>query len=417
MKIIFSAALMLATGVTSASAQQDVITFVHVEQNAAVVEYWERLAQAFEAKNPGVNVDLQYIEANAFKQKMVTQLQSAERPDIIYSWAGGVMRQQVEAGVIADITDTFPAEAKSALLPAAADAFAIDGRTYGIPFRMTQLGVFHNKDKLAAANVDPDTLSTWDGFMAAVAALKAAGEVPLVVGGADKWPLMFYWSGLSLQLGGSMAFTQALSGEGDGFASAPFVRAGELFQELVALDPFQPGFLGTKYGQSAGQFGDGKGAMMVVPDFVLNGMKANAADGIGIPLDKLGFMPFPRVVDGTSETDLTIGGINGWLVTKDASPKAVDFLAFFMSPDNQREAAQKAFYIPAVKGLEGDLSNPIHQVISGYLAKSTYHQNFYDQVLGASVGAVVNDISAELAAGDITPEVAARRVQDAYANE
>ena len=130
---------------------------------------------------------------------------------------------------------------------------------------MTQLGIFYNDDMLAEANIDPASLATWDGFLAAVKTLKAAGETPLVVGGADKWPLMFYWSSLSLRSGGSKAFQSALAGEGDGFASAPFVRAGELFSQLVELEPFQPGYMGTKYGQSAGQFGDGEGAMMVVP--------------------------------------------------------------------------------------------------------------------------------------------------------
>ena len=417
MKKLFGAALLLSTMMTQGWAQQDVITFVHVEQNPAIQAYWESLAQKFEAANPDVDVQLQYIEANAFKQKMTTQLQSDDRPDIISSWAGGVLRQQVEAGVIEDITGKLDAATADALMPAASGAFAIDGKTYGVPFRMTQLGVFYSKDKLAAAKVDPESLTAWDGFLKAVEMLKAAGETPLIVGGADKWPLMFYWSGLSLQSGGSEAFTTALAGEGDGFAAAPFVRAGELFQSLVKLEPFQAGFMGTKYGQSAGQFGDGKAAMMVVPDFVLNGMKANAADGVGIPLEKLGFVPFPSVPDGTSEKDLTMGGINGFLVTKGASPKAAAFLSFFMHPDNQREAAQKSFYIPAVKGLEGDLANPIHRTIAGHLAKSTYHQNFYDQALGASVGAVVNDVSADLAAGNITPEEAARTVQEAYASE
>ncbi len=31
--------------------------------------------------------------------------------------------------------------------------------------------------------------------------------------------------------------------------------------------------------------------------------------------------------------------------------------------------------------------------------RSKYHQIFYDQMLGPSVGAVVNDVSADLAAG------------------
>ncbi|WP_309085490.1 extracellular solute-binding protein [Chelativorans sp.] len=413
----FWAAMALTASVAAAAAQEDVITVVHVEQNPAVQEFWEDLAKKFESANQGVDVQFQYLEAEAFKQKMTTLLQSSDRPDIIYSWAGGVLRAQVEAGVIADLTEKLDPAAKDMLLPAALDAFTLDGRIYGVPVRMTQVGIFYNKDMLGAANVDPASLATWDGFLKAIETLKAAGTTPLVVGGADKWPLMFYWSGLALRAGGSAAFEAAVAQEGEGFAAAPFVRAGELFQQLTALEPFQSGYMGTKYGASVGQFGDGKGAMMLVADFVLNGMKANAADGVGIPLDRLGFAPLPTVEGGADEPNATLGGINGWLVTEGASPRAADFLAFFMQPENQRMAAQKSFYIPTVKGLEAELANPIHQVISANLAKSTYHQNFYDQALGAAVGAVVNDVSAELAAGNMTPEEAADAVQEAYAFE
>ena len=48
------------------------------------------------------------------------------------------------------------------------------------------------------------------------------------------------------------------------------------------------------------------------------------------------------------------------------------------------------------------------------MANSKYHQIFYDQMLGPSVGAVVNDISADLAGGRIKPEEAAQAVQEAW---
>ena len=52
--------------------------------------------------------------------------------------------------------------------------------------------------------------------------------------------------------------------------------------------------------------------------------------------------------------------------------------------------------------------------IAQNLAKSKYHQNFYDQSLGPSVGRVVNDVTAEIAGGSMTPEAAAKAIQDAY---
>jgi raffinose/stachyose/melibiose transport system substrate-binding protein len=60
------------------------------------------------------------------------------------------------------------------------------------------------------------------------------------------------------------------------------------------------------------------------------------------------------------------------------------------------------------------VQRPILKQIAGNVARSPYHQLFYDQMLGPSVGAVVNDISAELAGGRIKPADAANKVQQAW---
>ena len=60
------------------------------------------------------------------------------------------------------------------------------------------------------------------------------------------------------------------------------------------------------------------------------------------------------------------------------------------------------------------MQRPILKQLAANVARSNYHQLFYDQMLGPSVGAVVNDISAELAAGRIKPVDAANKVQAAW---
>jgi raffinose/stachyose/melibiose transport system substrate-binding protein len=47
------------------------------------------------------------------------------------------------------------------------------------------------------------------------------------------------------------------------------------------------------------------------------------------------------------------------------------------------------------------------------LSKTTYHQNYFDQDLGPSVGRVINDVSVAVAAGQQTPEAAAAAIQEA----
>jgi len=414
-RFAMAAAFVAASLAGGTAALADVtVRMLHVEQNPDVIAYWNDIARRYEAANAGVKVEVQYLENEAYKKKLTTLLQSSDKPNIIYSWGGGVLRDQVKAGVIEDLTPVMDAAWKDRFVPAAVQAYTVDGKLYGVPMHTSQVGFFYNKDLFAKANVDAASIKTWDDLLATVKKLQDAGITPIITGGADKWPVHFYWSHLAMRVGGKDAFEAALKGEGKGFADTTFVKSGELFKQLVDLKPFQAGFLGVTYPQSAGQFGDGKGAMMLMLNGLLNSMRANSADKKGIPEDKLGWFAFPTVQGGKGDPSDTLGGLNGWLVTKGSPKEAAGFLKFFSEAQNQRVAAERGFYIPVVKGTQDAIKNPILRQLAENVANSKYHQIFYDQMLGPSVGAVVNDISADLAAGRIKPAEAAQAVQDAW---
>jgi raffinose/stachyose/melibiose transport system substrate-binding protein len=415
-KLALSAAFVMTAGIAgmTAAAADVTVRMLHVEQNQDISGFWNDIARRYEAAHPGVKVEVQYLENEAYKKKLTTLLQSPDKPNIIYSWGGGVLREQVRAGVIEDLTTAMDAPWKERFIPAAVQAYTLENKIYGVPMHTSQVGFFYNKDLFAKAGVDAAAIKTWDDLLAAVKKFQDAGITPIITGGADKWPVHFYWSHLAIRIGGKEAFEAALRGEGKGFADTTFVRAGELFKQLADLKPFQAGFLGVTYPQSAGQFGDGKGAMMLMLNGLLGSMRANSADKIGIPIEKLGWFPFPTVPSGKGNPGDTLGGLNGWLVTKGSPKEAADFLRFFSEAQNQRQAAERGFYIPIVKGTQDAIKHPILRQLAENVANSKYHQIFYDQMLGPSVGAVVNDISADLAAGRIKPADAAEAVQQAW---
>ncbi len=128
---------------------------LHVEQNPDVSGYWNDIARRYEAAHPGVKVELQYLENEAYKKKLTTLLQSPDRPNIIYSWGGGVLREQVKAGVIEDLS---PVDGRGLegpfQSPAAMQAYTLNGKVYGVPMQTSQVGFFYNKDLFAKAGVD-----------------------------------------------------------------------------------------------------------------------------------------------------------------------------------------------------------------------------------------------------------------------
>jgi raffinose/stachyose/melibiose transport system substrate-binding protein len=408
-----AAAFCLALSAGLASAETTV-KWLHIEVNPNQVKLWEEVARDFEAKNPGVKVEMSFLENEAYKAKAPTLLQSKDRPHIIYSWAGGVLKTQVEAGVLEDITKDV-ADLAPKLSPAAVAAFTVNDNVYGLPYNVSQVGFMYNKELFAKAGVDGSKVATWDDLLAAVKQLKAANVTPIVVGGADKWPLHFYWTYLAVRIGGKAGFQAALKNENGGFDGESFVRSGELFKQLVDLQPFQNGFLGAKNPQAVGMFGDGKAAMILAISSFYHTQKALAADKVGLSDDKIGWFNFPTVPGGKGEASDTLGGINGWLVTKGAPKEAVALLKAFVSDDVQKRLAAGNYVIPTYLGAEAALGSAFMRNIAKNLAASKYHQNFYDQDLGPNVGRVVNDACAEIAGGTMTPEQAAKAIQDAYA--
>ncbi|CAN5202539.1 extracellular solute-binding protein [soil metagenome] len=405
-----AAGLLLTAGMAAA---QTSIKWLHLEVNPNQVKIWEEVARDFESKNPGVKIEMQFLENEAYKAKLPSMLQSKDRPHIIYSWAGGVLKSQIEAGVLEDISAPLSGYEKN-LAPAAVNAFTQDGKIYGVPFAQSQTGFFFNKELMAKAGIDGAKIKTWDDLLDAVKKLKAAGVTPLVVGGADKWPLHFYWTNLAVRVGGKPAFDAALRGDNGGFAGETFIKSGQLFKQLVDLAPFQNGFLGFKNPQAVGAFGDGKAAMTLAISTTYHQQRALSADKKGISDDNLGWFDFPTVAGGKGDPTDTLGGINGWLVTRGAPKEATAFLKAFVSQDVQKRLAAGNFLIPVYRGADEGLASPLMRNVAQNLARSKYHQNFYDQSLGPSVGRVVNDVTAEIAGGSMTPEAAAKAIQDAY---
>lgn len=405
------AALVLSSTV-GAPAAEATIKWLHVEVNPNQVKLWEESARRFEANHPGVRIEPQYLENEAYKAKLTTLLQSRDKPAMFYSWAGGVLKAQVEAGVVEDLTDE-TRDFVGTLAPSAVSAFTVNGHLYGIPQALTEVGFFYNKDLFRKAGVDADAIKTWDDLLGAVRKLKTAGITPLSVGGADKWPVSFYWSYLALRQGGRNAFETALKGEAGGFAGETFVKAGERFKELVDLQPFQNGFLGSKHLPAIGQFADGKAAMTLAISVIYNQQRSIAADKKGLSDEQIGWLNFPVLPGGKGAATDTLGGVVGWVVSKGAPKETVPFLKSFVSKDVQGKLAGAGYIVPVVAGADETITNPFLHRVAQELAHSTYHQNFYDQVLGPSVGRVVNDSVAELAGGSMTPQAAAQAVEAA----
>ena len=393
-------------------ANADSIKWLHlIGEDSSQYPNMVRAVEEFEAKT-GHTVVLQYLENESFKAKLPTMLQSNDRPDIFYSWGGGVMYDQARAGFLRDVSSVVPDSYLDTVSAAAADAFTFEGQRVGLPLQVSQVAWWYNKELMNQAGIDVSQIKMWDDLLDAVKQIKAAGITPICMGGKDKWPVHFVWTHLHIRNGGKGLFLESLNN--GGWDRPEYIRSGEQMLELVALEPFQKGWLAATWPDQAGFFGDGKCAMALMGNWMYGAQASNSASGEGLADDNMGMFNMPMTNGGIGDSGDTLGGINGWLFSSTASDAAVELMMHYVSLDIQKEDASNGAYIPIVKGADGSLTNPFLQQVAKNISNSEYHQIFYDQFLGADIGRVVNDVSTDLAAGIISAEEATQAVQEAW---
>jgi len=404
------ATTLLSTAV--AFADDVTVHMLYIGDTKAYNDILQASADAFMKLHPNVKVVLQPMENEALKAKLPTMLQSNDPPDIFTSWGGGVMLAHAQAGYLADLSGEKDKLAKIAV-PSAISAFQVDGKQVGLATDLSLVSIYANKPLLAKAGVSVDDLKSWDGFKAAIGKLRAAGITPMLTGGKDEWPLQFFLGYLLLREGGGSVVADL---KAKGFNQPVFLAAAKELVDFGKLNPFQDGWLSKTWPDSAGQFGDSQGAMYLMGNWIIAQQGQDAKDGKGVAETDLAILPFPSGITGGKGTTETLGGIAGYEVNAKAPPEAAQFLEFWGSRDQQKAVAEAGLNIPSAIGADGDLKDPALQAIAKQIAASPMHQNFLDQDLGPDVGRVMNDVATALVAGKMTPEDAAKALQDAMDN-
>ncbi|MFI6210183.1 extracellular solute-binding protein [Streptomyces sp. NPDC051041] len=362
-------------------------------------DVWAGLARKFEAQHPNVKVKIVQFENDAYKAKMTALIASGKLPDIFHTWGGGVLKQQVDAGLVEDLTDRTK-EWADGLLPVAKEPYLIDDRVYGIPFDIGMVGFWYNKALFRKAGIAaPPT--TWSGFLDAVRKLKSAGITPIALAGKEKWPGMYYWAYLAMRIGGADALEKA--GDDKNFTGAAFVEAGKHLRELADLQPFQKGFLGAAYSTPTGQaatVGNGRAAMELMGQWAPV-VQADSGKGLG---EDLGFFPFPEVEGGKGALTEVFGGGGGHALRAGAPQEAVDFLKFFASATTDRELVEKTGVLPVVPAAEDALTDPNLQAVQRQLKGATGFQLYLDQAYAPALGQEINDSVGALVTGSRSPE-------------
>jgi raffinose/stachyose/melibiose transport system substrate-binding protein len=390
------------------------ITWYHIQNNDPGLSLWKDLADEYTAEHPNVTIDIQVNENEAFKTKLTTLLQQGDVPDLFQTWGGGGLRQQVEAGLVKDLTADI-ASWKDEINAGALGMYEVDGKNYGIPFDLGLVGFWYNTKSFEDAGITaPPT--TWDEFITTVQTLKDKGITPIALAGKDTWTGAFYWAYLAVRNAGQAGMEEAVV-SGD-WSDPAFVTAGEQFKQLIDLDPFQEGFLAAPWdgaGSGAAAMATYNGAMQLMGQWLPGTVNANSGGSRAIG-EGLGWFPFPAVDGAAGDPFDGLGGGNGFAVGKDAPPETVDFLHYLVSLDAaNRWGALNSGILPTTVGSEASVTDPTMKSVLEGRAKATFVQLYLDQATTPELGGAINEAVATLYAGTGTPESVAEAINAAAA--
>ena len=398
-------------GPSSSSGGNVTINWWHIDTTDPGKSNWQSVANAYTKAHPNVKINITVLENDAFKTKLNTVLQSGSPPDLFHNWGGGVLFQYAQAGLVQDLTSALQGSWGDAFNTAALNVYGQNGHYYGVPWDMGAVVFWYNKTLFAKAGIT-QTPTTWTQFLQTIKTLQGAGITPLGLGEKDEWPGMYYWAYLATRLGGKAAFDKAYTRKGS-FADPPFVQAGTHLQELVALKPFEKGYLGEAYTDEQGVMGNGNAAMELMGQWAPGGDAASAADKKG-PV--FGLFPFPMVEGGAGNPTDVLGGGGGFAVGKNAPPETIDFLKFLTNAANATTLASKGISLPPIKGALSAITDPLQKEVVQMVSSAPYFQLYYDQYLPPAVGQVILDQTQGLYTGTITPAAAAKAIDDSVAS-
>src|SRR2546421_3888130 len=124
----------------------------------------------FTKANPKVTVEPTFVAYEALHDKIVSAAPAGTYDvvliDVIWPAEFGSKK------IVTDVTSQFPASWKSDMLGGALSTAKYQDKFYGVPWILDTKYFFYNTDLLGKAGVDPSTLSTWDGVLAAAKTLK-----------------------------------------------------------------------------------------------------------------------------------------------------------------------------------------------------------------------------------------------------
>ena len=224
-------ALAMVLSLTSVFAEE------HADVTLKVASIWSAETEAnrapflktleeFEAAYPWIHLEVEWYEANAWKDAGETLALSDSLPDVFYWNAGGVLWNLVSTGDIMPLNDYLTDDIMARIEGGTLTDMTFDGKIYQLPYTKACSLLYCNTELFDKYGVKiPET---WDELLEAVKAFKDAGVTPNM-----------YTDIIALRFCGDAACRACYyKTEGATFKTQDWLDAMNAFQTLIDMGAF-----------------------------------------------------------------------------------------------------------------------------------------------------------------------------------
>ncbi|MBT2699562.1 extracellular solute-binding protein [Bacillus sp. ISL-40] len=397
------------------SSSKKTIKFMHLwpagsskQQNLIVSD----IIKQYEANHKDVKIEVEVLENEQYKNKMKVLSSSNELPDVGFTWAAGYMTPFVKGKLFSPLDDVLSGGLKDSFVSGTTEAYALDGKTYGLPLELNIAPIYYNKEIFKKFNLEVP--QTYSDFTNVVKTLASKGVAPIALGNKDRWTGSLWYMYLADRLGGSVVLNKAIDRTGS-FEDPALVAAADEIQKLVKENAFNKGFNGLSNDEGKSEFLNGKAAMYLMGTWELPNFTTNEE----IPQafrDNVGFFKFPTVEGGKGNIDSWVGGPGVGLFVSENSkvkPEAKEFVKFFVEKWGE-QSVEKAGVIPATKVDTTKVKLPqLYIDVLNELNKASNLTLFADVQMSASVAETHLNLIQSMFGKEVNPKDFAKQHEDA----
>jgi multiple sugar transport system substrate-binding protein len=329
--------MFLLVSAISVTAQEQ-ITLKMLLWDQSTIPYWEDMAEAYEAQNPNVTIELVDLASANYQDVVNIMLSGGDESDIITVKDIPGYNAMLSRGQIIPLNDYIEADdIDLSQYSGAAEELTWEGSIYALPFRSDIWIMYYNKDIFDAAGLDyPTNDMTWDEFDALARELTSGS-------GADKvYGAHFHVWRSCVELATVQDGENSVISDDYSFMAPMYNMVTAMQDDGIIMDY---GELTTGSIHYSGVFWNGQVAMLPMGSWFIGSMIQAKNEG-QFDFD-WGIVAYPHpegVEAGTTAGTLTSLAINANSQQQDA---AWDFVKFYTSPEGAEILAETT--LPAVR--------------------------------------------------------------------